>query len=76
MKTPRFEELAGAWKEDASFYIVFTREAHPNARGFDRLSGFADTVAAMDKDGDNAIARASTSVPTTCSSRSTSITTW
>jgi hypothetical protein len=58
MKTPRFEESAGAWKSDATFYIVYTREAHPNARGFDRLSGFADMVAKMDRDGDNAISRA------------------
>lgn len=58
MKTPRFEESAGAWKNDATFYIVYTREAHPNARGFDRLSGFADAVAKMDRDGDNAVSRA------------------
>ena len=56
MKTPRFEGLAKAWKGDASVYFVFTGEAHPNGRGFDRLSAFADAVMGMDKDGDNAVA--------------------
>lgn len=58
MKTPRFEGLAAAWKDDARFYIVYTREAHPEGKGFDRLSAFADQVATMDEDGDNAIALA------------------
>lgn len=58
MKTPRFEGLAAAWKDDARFYIVYTQEAHPEGKGFDRLSAFADQVATMDEDGDNAIALA------------------
>jgi thiol-disulfide isomerase/thioredoxin len=58
MKTPRFEELAVAWKDEAKFFIVYTREAHANAKGYDRLSAFADRVATMDRDGDNAVALA------------------
>ena len=58
MKTPRFEGLAAARGHEARFFIVFTGEAHPNGKGFDRLSAFADQVAKMDRDGDNAIALA------------------
>lgn len=55
MKTPGFEERATAWGEHASFYIVYTHEAHPQGRGYDRLSGFAKQVAQMDADGDNIV---------------------
>lgn len=55
MKIPGFERLATKWQADATFFVVYSREAHPNARGYDRLSAFADAVAKMDHDGDNAV---------------------
>jgi thiol-disulfide isomerase/thioredoxin len=55
MKTPRFEEMADRWADKADFYIVYTREAHPNARNAVPLGQAADQLIAMDQDGDNAV---------------------
>lgn len=55
MKTPRFEEMALRWRDKADFYIVFTREAHPNARDAGPLGMVADRLMAQDQDGDNAV---------------------
>jgi thiol-disulfide isomerase/thioredoxin len=52
MKTPQFEELAVRWRDKADFYFVFTREAHANARGAERLGQAANMLAGKDADGD------------------------
>ncbi len=46
------------WRDKADFYIVFTREAHANARGAERLGQAADQLIAQDADGDNAVSLA------------------
>jgi hypothetical protein len=58
MKTPRFEEMAVRWRDKVDFYIVFTREAHANARNAEPLGQAADQLMAQDADGDNAVTRA------------------
>ena len=55
MKTPRFEELAKRYAGKAEVYFVFSEEAHPRAAANDRLNGFADQVAKLDRDGDGAV---------------------
>lgn len=55
MKTPRFEELAKRYAGTAEVYFVFSEEAHPRAAANDRLNGFANQVAKLDRDGDGAV---------------------
>jgi hypothetical protein len=55
MKTPRFEEMAVRWRDNADFYIVFTREAHARAEGAEPLAQVADRLMAQDGHGDNAV---------------------
>ena len=57
MKTPRFEELAQRYRDDARFFIVYSREAHPDARGADRLAEVAQKVKGWDGDGDGVVTR-------------------
>ena len=55
MKTPQFEELAVRWRDKADFYIVFTREAHPNARNAGPLGHAANTLWKEDDNGDHSV---------------------
>lgn len=43
------------WRNEADFYIVFTREAHPQARNAGSLGRAADTLWAEDENGDHAV---------------------
>jgi hypothetical protein len=47
--------MAVRWRDKADFYIVYTREAHPNARDAEPLAQAADRLIAQDADGDNAV---------------------
>ena len=58
MKTPRFEALAQKFKGRATFFFVYSGEAHPLAASSEQLNKFADALAAMDADGDHAVSRA------------------
>lgn len=63
MKTPQFEELATRWGDKARFYILYTREAHPRARGQERLAEFAKKILPDDDNGDGVVTREEFSYP-------------
>jgi len=54
MKTPQFEELAKQLEGKVQFFIVYSREAHAEAADSGPINDVANSLIAMDADGDGA----------------------
>lgn len=58
MKVPRFEAQADRWGDDARFAFVFSKEAHAQGQGGDKLNAELERLLASDKDGNGIITQA------------------